>query len=758
LIVDERMKGRLLGQFATMGWIGGLGAALAMWWIAPFYKKLDYTNDMGWEKLTTYTENLFGFAVAKKPAGASVFAIACGLAVVATLWSVFSLLRALFVTMKRNPGDWHGPAAAFCGAVGLLVGLGIVRMWKIDGMNVGYQLLIAAGVGIMLTATFVGPFLENWHRLCLVFVFSAGLSAALFRFAPQFRLWNARVLPFWMLSVYMLGGFGMYAICRMVDQSIKWLSNGQRSTRNGPVIATAAAGLLTYSMVALPLGMIPEKAPFPKYKDGLVGFQQAGDSNDYKASSASSWPRHNYGGYESKPSWQDFKSINDAMLAVGKQHGCGRAHWEYESEQDRWGTPMALMTLPMWTNSCISSMEGLYFESSATTPYHFMNAGLLDKAPSNPQRNLPYEGMNVEKGVRRLQWFGVRYYMAFSKAATDQANALPNLLTPLATSPYKRTCKPEETQPGDCPTTWTIYQIADSDNVAPLPFQPAVVTGIGQSQQNGWLDFGSVIYKDDTKNKVPFAADGPKEWERVKVTVKDRKPGTGTYGDGVSFALPKEVPLEPVTVTNIKKGRDNVSFTVDKIGIPVAVRTSYFPNFDAKGAKGPYRLAPNTMVVVPTSNNVEIRWKNTGADYFGQFLTAAGLAGCVALWVLGKRARRLATASASPGGADPTLPGTESPGNAPAESRASATVSVTDPAVSDSTSYSTNYTTNYTADDAEWLRSLSEPQPPTEPPIGGTHIGETQIGEPPSGGTRAGPTATAEALGEDSPPPPAQQT
>ena len=42
---------------------------------------------------------------------------------------------------------------------------------------------------------------------------------------------------------------------------------------------------------------------------------------------------------------------------------------------------MALMLLPYWTDGCIGSMEGLYFESSATTPYHFLNQSELSEAP-----------------------------------------------------------------------------------------------------------------------------------------------------------------------------------------------------------------------------------------------------------------------------------------------------------------------------------------------------------------------------------------
>ena len=48
------------------------------------------------------------------------------------------------------------------------------------------------------------------------------------------------------------------------------------------------------------------------------------------------------------------------------------------------------MLLPYWTSGCIDSMEGLLFESSTTTPYHFINQAELSAGPSEPEVGLPY--------------------------------------------------------------------------------------------------------------------------------------------------------------------------------------------------------------------------------------------------------------------------------------------------------------------------------------------------------------------------------
>src|SRR5207244_11274720 len=98
---------------------------------------------------------------------------------------------------------------------------------------------------------------------------------------------------------------------------------------------------------------------------------------------------------------------------------------------------------------CIDSREGPYIESAATTPYHFLNAAELSKAPSNPERNLPYKTLDVTNGVKHLQLMGVRYYMAFSQDALAQAHANPDLRL-VATS------KP-----------WEIFEVSDHAVVSP---------------------------------------------------------------------------------------------------------------------------------------------------------------------------------------------------------------------------------------------------------------------------------------------------
>ena len=83
---------------------------------------------------------------------------------------------------------------------------------------------------------------------------------------------------------------------------------------------------------------------------------------------------------------------------------------------NRFGTPESLMVLPMWTDGCIDSMEGLLFESSSTTPYHFFNQAELSVGPSEAMvgGRAMYGGLDIPLGIQHLQLLGVKYFMASS--------------------------------------------------------------------------------------------------------------------------------------------------------------------------------------------------------------------------------------------------------------------------------------------------------------------------------------------------------
>jgi len=515
-----RLDGRRLRWIFPVLATGGL---LASFWILPFYFRLPYATDMGYEKLTTYKHNLFP-----------------------------PHLTWLYVLA----------------AAGVLASVG----WR--------------------------------RRLGLFLTVMAVYAAVLFRFAPQARLWNARVLPFWFLCLYLLAGL---AVAEWGTALARWIAGEDEESRRWsilpvPILALAAV----YVWVGFPLRVLP----FGHTVSRTGGYSWLGVSSTDR-SFIPDWVKWNYSGYEStgKARHNEYFALIRKMTNVGRTDGCGRAMWEYEPEEDQMGTPMALMLLPYWTRGCIGSMEGLYFESSATTPYHFLNAAELSVHPSNPVRGLHYGQLDVIEGVRHLQMLGVRYYMAITPETQAQADVDSELKLVATSGPWPVTYTSGGTSHTE-QRTWKIYEVADAQIVTPLLNRPVVVNHAPQGGKQ-WQNLSESWYLDPNRDDVYYAASGPSAWQRVSAFEPN----------------PPRTPLPPVQVSHTTTGDDSVSFDVDTTGVPVLVRTSYFPNWHVSGAKGPYRVTPNLMVVIPTSHHVRLHYGWTPVDLLGIFLSLLGVAG-----------------------------------------------------------------------------------------------------------------------------------
>jgi hypothetical protein len=366
------------------------------------------------------------------------------------------------------------------------------------------------------------------------------------------------------------------------------------------------------------------------------------------------WSRYNFGGYEGRIQYPEYYDVVNAMADIGQTNGCGRALWENNEANGQYGTTMALMLLPHWTDGCIASMEGLFFEASGTTPYHFLTTAAMSKQSSNPVRELRYTDNDASVGVPELQALGVRYVMVRTDEAKREAEAQPEL-TLLATS-----------------GPWEIFQVADSDVVVPLDVQPVVVERRGGDQRERNLELGTSWFQHQDEWAAIPADDGPDEWQRISVAVDEsrlipdpNRPADepDTRGKQVDIVLPEQeiepVQLPPVQVSDVAIDQQELSFRVDQVGVPVLVRVSYFPNWNVEGAEGPYRIAPNFMVVVPTENEVRLTYGRSGSDLFYYALTLVG----IGLLVFFRR--RGDAVFDAPGPSHPQPPVTEAPRNLP---------------------------------------------------------------------------------------------
>jgi hypothetical protein len=186
---------------------------------------------------------------------------------------------------------------------------------------------------------------------------------------------------------------------------------------------------------------------------------------------------------------------------------------------------------------------------------------------------------------------------------------------------------------GAPPSGWNIYKVVypgdESPLVTGLSAEPIVASvHAGNYQQcwgQAWTDTSTPIpelsawecaaapwFMNAAELDKVWVASGPKSWKHIDI--KD-------------LGTTNQAAIVPTKVSDIHESPSTISFHVAEIGKPVLVRTSYFPNWEAHGATGPYRVAPNMMVVVPTSHDVKLTYGLTAVDWLGRLGTLAGIVG-----------------------------------------------------------------------------------------------------------------------------------
>ena len=577
---------------------GALAAALSAWWVLPFWWNRGLLNDMGWGKERRY---------------------------LSSLWSRSSFDYSF---LTNDPPLQLFVVLALAGAVLLFF-----RHRRL-------------GMALALTGAFV---------------------AAGFLVLPEGRLWNVRILPFYYLTVYLTAALGLGEAIRMGRSALdrRQVARAARAAEDAEDVEEVEAGRIRRSagaavaggsvllaavavvvLVGLPLRSLPGG------QRGDDGVYRWGPFSSSESNLGPYWVEYNFKGYENRGPTADgggspeYWDLVETMERIGEEYGCGPALWEYEAGRlGSYGTPMAPMLLPYWTDRCIASMEGLYFEASATVPYHFLMQSELSAAPSRAQRDLPYPGLDVAAGVEHMKLMGVRYYMAFSSDAVSQARASADLIEIGST-----TLGP-----------WVVFEVSGNAPAVGLSRLPVVVDGLDDSSDE-WLEASVGAFLAAGRDGPVLAADGPDGWPRM--TLPDIRGERGDDPSGsdlgrqqvmrrLSDVLGDVSPvesIEPAEISGFVRSDHSISFSVDRVGSPVLVRTSYFPNWSVSGARGPYRVTPNFMVVVPTGTDVRLTYGRSPVEWFSMAVTLVGLATVVWFLMRSRRAPRAGTAATETSG------------------------------------------------------------------------------------------------------------
>lgn len=263
------------------------------------------------------------------------------------------------------------------------------------------------------------------------------------------------------------------------------------------------------------------------------------------------WIKWNYEGFEKKTSWKEIKPLFDYLKTLPH----GRVMWEYRAEYDRFGTTRILELIPLFSKQ--PTVEGLLIESAISSPFHFINQAETTKTPTHAVRGIKYPEFNFNKWVEHLKLFGIRYFVAYTKEAKDEAEKLIPKLKDIG--------------------PFSVYEIQHSRIIIPLTdFDVRIKTKNWLSESVDWYKTG------DLSKPIIFTKNSETRLFRKTEFNQDIK----------------------IAVTRFEK--NTIHFNTNATGIPHMIKTSYFPRWRVKGADGPFLVSPAFMVVIPNSNNVEL--------------------------------------------------------------------------------------------------------------------------------------------------------
>ena len=385
-------------------------------------------------------------------------------------------------------------------------------------------------------------------RRVLVLLLPGVAGLGLYLTGLKSLIWNGRWLPFWYVSAFLCTAYVLGAAIPIVARALS-----RRRAVIGSLVLTAVT-------IAVATGWILWKR---------------------NGSFVRHWAAHNYSGYERTAGWNTFDAIHDVLRDLP----AGRVIAEDADQAGEFGTTFAFMAVPYFTQQ--STAEGLFFESSISTPFVNMLQAELSEQPSLSISYVPYQDFDLERAARHMRALDISYLIAASDLTREAARATGQF---------------DEIATVD---SYTVFALDPPRPVVIPEYEPVVVP------ERVWDDAKFEWWTELQTLSVPVAMSGPDQWERVE-----------SYGSGVP-STPLPHGGEAVTA---QVQHDEISFTTEAIGEPHIVRISHFPNWRAEGADGPYRIAPSFMVVIPNRPDVRLIYERTWAEWVGLTLSAATVA------------------------------------------------------------------------------------------------------------------------------------
>ena len=302
------------------------------------------------------------------------------------------------------------------------------------------------------------------------------------------------------------------------------------------------------------------------------------------------WIAWNFTGFESKKFWPQLNAINQYLKGTENDP---RVVYEHSPDHNAAGTPRAFESLPLFSGR--STLEGLYMQSTITSPFVFYIQSEISKVASAPFPDYSYTSLNLKEGIKHLKMFNVKDFIVISDTVKAAIKQFPEFELKTSYPPYE------------------IYELKANDNhyVTPLAYEPVLCI------TKNWKRLFYEWFKDSRVNDVYLVVD--------KKYSKPDTPFRSIIRDD-NLGKIQKIPID-TSGTYIKEflKDDELLIETNWIDKPLLVKVSYHKNWRVEGADRIYQVSPCFMLIYPQSEHVRLYFGYGIADYIGRGLTLLGI-------------------------------------------------------------------------------------------------------------------------------------
>ena len=340
------------------------------------------------------------------------------------------------------------------------------------------------------------------------------------------------------------------------------------------------------------------------------------------------WAEYNLRGVEAQPRGPSF-----AHLARLVRWRPGLVAWDMTDLNEALGSSRCFEALPyVWPGT--RTLEGGIVNSALGSLAAYTVQGEISDAPAGWPLLVSPRAFDPASGLRHLELLGVRTFIARSRAVQRAFEDDPA---------WRRI---GASGPGD---QWKVYAsslegvpdvrawrtpLRGRDPAAPPPAASAAPGELQAAIAAWWASRGATedLFPLDGPDAVPLVD----AVTRIAEDATNAPPEPG-WLDRVSDPVRLGAPFPD----------GSIAFETDFPGRPHVVAATWYPDWRADGADGPYLLSSGQMVVYPTGPSVVLYHATLASEIAGRFLALCGLLALAAL-VLRRPAPRRAAGGWSP--------------------------------------------------------------------------------------------------------------